>query len=222
MIEPNTKRIDHPPNGWPSTQWVTLTTRRCAPNLCEQLDTSTVSGHLILAVWLYLRMVSYLLHFTKARMVLITTPCINTWHDMTWHDMTLDRKCMHYAHLHIYCASVLSLDGRWSSLGKTSSGSHSVRITSTCTMGGMDRPTNTMQRYAKIDNIFYMFTKRKKIDLQKKSKDISRYPNGLWSIPYFTNVHQMLLTLSDCAPCGCASASSASLTPLDQGWNVGP
>jgi hypothetical protein len=46
-------------------------------------------------------------------------------------------------------------------------------------MGGMDRPTNTMQRNAKIDNIFYMFTKRKKIDLQKKSKDISRYPNGL-------------------------------------------
>ena len=106
-----------------------------------------------------------------------------TWLDMTWHDMTSDRKCMHYAPLHIYCASVLSLDGRWSSLGKTSSGSHSVRITSTCTMGGMDRPTNTMQRYAKIDNMFYMFTKRKKIDLQKKSKDISRYPNGLWSIP---------------------------------------
>ena len=138
--------------------------------------------------------------------------------------MTLDRKCMHYAHLHIYCASVLSLNGRWSSLGKTSSGSNSVRITSTCTMGGMDRPTNTMQRYAKIDNIFYSTCsqKKEKRSISKRNPkifqdiqtDFDQFP---LHIHHFTNVHQTLLTLSDCVPCGCASASSASLTPLDQG-----
>ena len=143
------------------------TKRCCASNLCEQLDTSTVCGHLILAVWHYLRMVSppFAVYKGKNGIGHNIVHQYMTWHGMTWRHMTTK--------------------------------------------------TNIMQRYAKIYHIVYMFTK--KIDLQRNPKIFQAiqadFDKLTLHVHHFTIVHQTL-TLSDCAPCGCASASSASLIAL--------
>jgi hypothetical protein len=204
---------DHPPNGWHWQQGVAhqIFVSNWTPAPC--LDTWSWQSDSILGWFptfctLQRQEWSWSQHCASIHDM---TWLDMTWHDLTWHDMTLDRKCMHYAHLHIYCASVLSLDGRWSSLGKTSSGSHSVRITSTCTMGGMDRPTNTMQRNAKIDNIFYMFTKRKRSISKRNPKifqdiqtDFDQFPIS----PTFTKRYW---------PCPIAPLAAA-LRPLRRHW----